>query len=146
MITKTFAGSNLLVLGLVSHFSGIILGMMAFEGAGIFSISTYLIGSLLLTLGLFIEFNHLKKRPLSNWHFYMASIFSLFLVVGPIGSLWILYKLCNEEKQPKTLTGFTASIFTMNVHPVVLGIWCITFFIVFVLIFQQNDPYFSQHR
>ncbi len=146
MITKTFVGRNILVLGLINHFSAIIIGMMAFKGAGVFSISMYLIGSLLLTLGLFIEFNHQKKKPLSNWHFYVASVFSLFLVAGPIVVLWVLYALCNEDKQPKTFIDFVTSVFAMRVHPIVLGIWSIVFLIVFVIIFEQNDPYFSQHK
>jgi cell division protein FtsW (lipid II flippase) len=142
MIAKTFAGNNLLGLGLISHVTAIIIAMVPFQETE--SLIAYLMGSLLLSLAILIELLGHQESVFKNWHFYAASILSLLAVIGPIFACWILYILSDEEnKHPKTAGGFITSIFALKVHPIALLIWTIAIIIPLAILAQQYDPYFS---
>ncbi len=142
MMVKTFAGNNLLGLGFLNHFSSIILGMIAFDGGSVLSAYTYLIGNLFFMFGFFMEFNH-QQKIFKYGYYFMACVFAFFPIVGPIGALWVLYSFRNiDNPQIKTFKWFVVSVFSINVHPLVLLIWSVIFFVTFAIIFKQNDPYF----
>lgn len=144
MIAKTFLGNNLLGLGLISHFTAMIIGMLAIQNAGVISAVLYFVGYLFFMLGIFLELQTQQNTVLKNWHFYTSSVLALFPIVGPIITFVLLYKVHNaRSQQSKTLTGFITSIFALKVHPILLMIWSITIAIALAFTFQQHDPYFS---
>lgn len=144
MIAQTAIGNNMLGLGLITHFTTVIIATIPLNGTDIFIASAYITGSLLLSLGIFIELFDIQKNVLRSWHFYAASALSLLSFIGPIFSCWILYMLSHEEnKQPKTVGRFIASLFALKIHPIVLLIWSIAVGIASALLVQQHDPYFS---
>lgn len=141
MIAKTVIGNNALGLGLITHFTAVIIAMVPFRDTNTYITYIYVTGSLLLSLGIFIELFGKQENVFRNWHFYAASLLSLLAFVGPLFSCWILYILSKEEKQ--TVGGFIASLFGLKVHPSVLLIWSIAIGITLAILFQQHDPYFS---
>jgi hypothetical protein len=141
VIAKTVIGNNAVGLGLITHFTAVIIAMVPFAQSDTFITGIYVSGSLLLSLGIFVELFDTQENVLKNWHFYAASALSLLAFIGPLFSCWILYLLSKEEK--KTAGGFIASVFALQVHPIVLLIWSIAIGIALALLFQQHDPYFS---
>lgn len=142
MIAKTFVGNNVLGLGLISHFTAIIIAMVPFQESE--ALIAYLLGSFLLSLGIFIELLDHQESVLKNWHFYAASVLSLLAIIGPIFASWILYTLSDEEKKHhKTAGGFITSIFALKVHLIAFLIWSIALVITLAIFAQQHDPYFA---
>ena len=141
MIAKTVIGNNVIGIGLITHLTAIIIAMIPLQGTDTFITSIYVTGSLLISLGVFIELYDKQENIFKNWHFYAASALSLLAFIGPLFSCWILYIL-NEEKNI-SVGGFITSLLALKVHPVILLILSITIGISLTILFQQNDPYFS---
>lgn len=143
MIAKTVIGNNALGLGLITHIMAIIIAMIPFQGTDSVITYTYVAGSLLLSIGIFIELVDKQESVLKNWHFYAASALSLLAFIGPLFSCWILYAMSDEiNKQPKTAGGFITALFALKIHPIVLLIWSITIATALATAVQQHDPYF----
>lgn len=141
MIAKTLSGNNTIGIGLITHFTAILIAMIPLGGVDNVITYIYVTGSLLLSLGIFVELFDKQKNIFKNWHFYAASALSLLAFIGPLFSCWILYILSKGEK--KSVGGFIASLFALKVHPIVLLIWTIAMGITLAILFQQHDPYFS---
>lgn len=145
MLARTTIGNNALGLGLMTHIMAVVIAMIPSAANDIFIFSAYMIGSFLLSLGIFLELFEMQKNVLRHWHFYVAAILSLLAFIGPIFSCWILYLLNEKEThEQKTAGNFISALFAIKVHPIALFIWSISIVITLSLLIPLNDPYFSR--
>jgi hypothetical protein len=144
-IAYTSFGRNALSMGLVSHFSALIAGMMTVAGAREFFSAAYVLAFLVLAFRAYAELKDRGYMPFRSPGFYCAAGAAVLPVMGPIAALLILYSCQGNKKTGAfTLPGMLASVLRLKVKPLVLIIFLAILFILFALSVTRHDPYFNQ--
>jgi hypothetical protein len=144
-IAYTTFGRNALVIGLISHITALLVGMMPVsDSASLFSI-LYVFYWIVFICAVYKELRDRGYRPSGNWRFYVATASAIIPILGPMTALMMLYRMQdnNKMKQDKS-PGFSSAILRLRANALLIFLFIVIIFILFAVMLSRNDPYFKR--
>ena len=138
-------GRNALVIGLISHFGALLIGMIPAAGSGRLFLLLYLLYWVLFFCATGTELRARSYRPFVNTGFYIMAGAAILPMLGPFITLRMLYTM-QEATDIKPPRGLVPSILGLRANALLVFLITAVIFIMFAVLISRNDPYFQRTK
>lgn len=137
--------SNALVIGLISHISALLIGMIPASGSGRLFLILYLFYWVLFLCAAGVELRGRSDRPFGNAGFYIMAGAAILPALGPFIVLRMLYQI-QGATDIKQRGGFVSSIFRLRANLLLVFLMMAVVFMLFAVLVSRDSPYFQRTK
>lgn len=143
-IAYTTVGRNALFVGLISHFTAILGGMIPASGDNYFQV-VFLFSCLSLIVGAYVELKHRGSHPFKEGLFYTISAVTVLPLIGPIITMGLLYGSQRAEQRGGIIiSGFFSALFRIKANILIIFLLGTLLCALFILPNSKDEPYYKK--